>query len=54
MKRQNLIPKAARKFKVTTDSKHSLPVSPNLLDLERPVPKLGVCAHSLEKFTVQN
>ncbi len=32
MKRQNLIPKAARKFKVTTDSKHSLPVSPNLLE----------------------
>ena len=31
MKRQNLIPKAARKFKVTTDSKHSLPISPNLL-----------------------
>ena len=31
MRRQNLIPKAARKFKVTTDSKHSLPVAPNLL-----------------------
>ena len=31
MKRQNLIPKAARKFKVTTDSKHSLPIAPNLL-----------------------
>ncbi|KEQ16075.1 transposase [Endozoicomonas montiporae] len=32
MKRQGLIPKAARKFKVTTDSKHSLPVAPNLLE----------------------
>jgi len=31
MRRQNLTPKAARKFKVTTDSKHSLPVAPNLL-----------------------
>ena len=31
MKRQGLTPKAARKFKVTTDSKHSLPVAPNLL-----------------------
>ncbi len=32
MKRQELIPKAARKFKVTTNSKHSLPVAPNLLE----------------------
>lgn len=32
MRRQNLIPKAARKFKVTTDSNHKLPVAPNLLD----------------------
>lgn len=31
MSRQNLVPKAARKFKVTTDSKHNLPVAPNLL-----------------------
>ena len=31
MKRQKLIPKAARTFKVTTDSKHSLPIAPNLL-----------------------
>ena len=31
MKRQGLTPKAARKFKVTTDSKHSLPVAANLL-----------------------
>ena len=31
MKRQNLVPKAARKFKVTTDSRHHLPVAPNLL-----------------------
>jgi putative transposase len=32
MKRQGLVAKAARKFKVTTDSKHSLPVAPNLLE----------------------
>ncbi|MBL4245458.1 IS3 family transposase, partial [Vibrio fluvialis] len=31
MKRQNLTPKAARKFKCTTDSKHEMPVAPNLL-----------------------
>lgn len=31
MKRQNLVPKAARKFKCTTDSKHTMPVAPNLL-----------------------
>jgi putative transposase len=31
MRRQNLVPKAARKFKVTTDSRHKLPVAPNLL-----------------------
>ena len=32
MKRQGLIPKASRKFKVTTtDSKHNLPIAPNLL-----------------------
>lgn len=31
MKRQCLVPKAARKFKVTTDSKHTQPVAPNLL-----------------------
>jgi transposase InsO family protein len=31
MKRQGLVPKAARKFKVTTDSDHKQPVSPNLL-----------------------
>jgi len=31
MYRQRLVPKAARKFKVTTDSNHSLPVAPNLL-----------------------
>ncbi len=34
MRRQGLIPKAAKKFKVTTDSKHTLPVSPNLLNRE--------------------
>lgn len=32
MKRQGLVPKAAKLFKVTTDSDHSLPVAPNLLD----------------------
>ncbi|MGO2509744.1 MAG: IS3 family transposase [Vibrio hibernica] len=31
MKRQDLTPKAARKFKRTTDSKHKMPVAPNLL-----------------------
>ncbi len=31
MKRQDLTPKAARKFKYTTDSKHQMPVAPNLL-----------------------
>jgi len=31
MERQGLVAKAARKFKVTTDSHHSLPVAPNLL-----------------------
>ena len=32
MKRQGLVPKASRKFKVTTtDSKHNLPIAPNLL-----------------------
>ncbi len=32
MKRQSLAAKAARKFKVTTDSNHSLPAAPNLLE----------------------
>ncbi|NOI52711.1 IS3 family transposase [Vibrio crassostreae] len=31
MKRQDLVAKAARKFKCTTDSKHKMPVAPNLL-----------------------
>ena len=31
MKRQGLVAKAAKKFKVTTDSKHSLSIAPNLL-----------------------
>lgn len=31
MKRQGLVAKAAKKFKVTTDSKHSMPIAPNLL-----------------------
>lgn len=30
MRRQKLIPKAARKFKVTTDSDHQLPIIDNL------------------------
>lgn len=34
MKRQCLVPKAARRFKVTTDSNHKQPVAPNLLDRE--------------------
>lgn len=32
MKRQGLVAKAARKFKVTTNSEHKLPVAPNLLE----------------------
>ena len=32
MARQNLKAKAAKRFKVTTDSNHKLPVAPNLLD----------------------
>lgn len=31
MRRQNLVAKAARKFKVTTDSDHQLPIADNLL-----------------------
>ena len=31
MNRQSLVAKAARKFKVTTNSNHKLPVAPNLL-----------------------
>jgi transposase InsO family protein len=31
MKKLNLKPKAARRFKVTTDSKHNKPVAPNIL-----------------------
>ena len=40
MKRQNLVPKAIKKFRVTTDSKHRLPVAPNLLarDFEAAAP----------------
>ncbi|AWB66029.1 IS3 family transposase [Saccharobesus litoralis] len=34
MKRQGLEAKATRKFKVTTDSNHKLPVAPNLLNQE--------------------
>ena len=32
MRRQNLVAKAGRKFKATTNSAHNLPVSPNLLE----------------------
>ena len=32
MSRQGLVAKAGRKFKATTNSKHNLPVSPNLLE----------------------
>tara|TARA_B100000678_G_C18224650_1_gene508353 strand:+ start:304 stop:720 length:417 start_codon:yes stop_codon:yes gene_type:complete len=32
LRRQNLRAKAARKFKATTNSRHGLPVSPNLLE----------------------
>ena len=32
MRRQQLIPKAAKKFKVTTDSDHQLPIADNLLE----------------------
>jgi len=35
MQRQSLVPKAARKFKVTVDSNHGLPVSLNLLEQNR-------------------
>ena len=34
MKEENLFYKKKRKFKLTTDSKHNLPVSPNLLNRE--------------------
>lgn len=32
MERQGLVAKAARKFKVTTDSKHAMPIAPNILE----------------------
>lgn len=32
LRRQNLRAKAARKFKATTNSRHGLPVAPNLLE----------------------
>jgi transposase InsO family protein len=32
LRRQNLRAKAARKFKATTNSRHSLPIAPNLLE----------------------
>lgn len=36
MQRQSLLPKSARKFNVTTDSNHSLSMSPNLLEAAIP------------------
>lgn len=35
MCRQSLVPKAARKFKVTTDSNHKRPIAPNLLEQDK-------------------
>jgi len=32
MREQNLVPRARKKFKATTDSNHNLPVAPNLLN----------------------
>lgn len=32
MRRHNLVAKSARTFKVTTDSKHNLPIAPNVLE----------------------
>lgn len=32
LKRQGLVPKAAKLFKVTTDSNHTQPIAPNLLE----------------------
>ena len=34
MKRQGLVAKAAKRFKLTTDSDHKLPIAPNLLNRE--------------------
>ncbi len=46
MKRQSLVAKAARKFKVTTNSNYKLPVAPNLLeqnfDADKPKQKWAV------------
>ncbi len=39
MKRQELIPNAARKFKVTADSKHSSSIAPDLLKRDFPATK---------------
>lgn len=41
MKQQNLSCKTRRKFKVTTDSKHQLPVAPNILNREFGAEKLN-------------
>ena len=49
LRRQGLRAKAARKFKATTHSKHSLPVAPNLLDQDfdakGPIQKMGERHH---------
>jgi hypothetical protein len=41
MRRQGLRAKAAKKFKVTTDSKHTLPVAPNRLGKKKKEKKKG-------------
>lgn len=41
MRRQNLVAKAARKFKVTTDSEHNLPIAPNVLEQDFTASKLN-------------
>lgn len=42
MKRTGIRAKTRRKFKQTTDSKHSLPIAPNLLNREFAQPKAGL------------
>jgi transposase InsO family protein len=42
MKKLNLKPKAARRFKVTTDSNHSKPVASNILDQQFTPPAANI------------
>ena len=42
MKKLNLKPKAARRFKVTTDSQHNKPVAPNILGQQFTPPAANV------------